>query len=79
MGTDDLSLKAAAANYAIAEAAVLTFAGDRKDLEYELLKEAWESATISLGRAARVAGRRSLRDLGQIIAGLGKVRQTEPA
>ncbi len=79
MGTDDLSLKAAAANYAIAEAAVLGFAGDRKDPEYELLKQAWESATISLGKSARVAGRRSLRELGQAIAGLGKVRQTEPA
>lgn len=79
MGTDDLSLKAAAANYAIAEAAVLGFAGDRKDPEYELLKQAWESATISLGKSARVAGRRSLRELGQVVACLGKVRQTEPA
>jgi hypothetical protein len=79
MGTDDLSLKAAAASYAIAEAAVLGFAGDRKDPEYELLKQAWESATISLGKSARVAGRRSLRELGQVIAGLGRVKEKEPA
>jgi len=57
-------LQQAAAEYVLAEAAVLRFDGDRTGPEFEALQLAWQSSTVGLVKAARSSGRGILARIG---------------
>lgn len=57
-------MRVAAAEFVIAEAAVLRFQGERTGAEFDAAQAAWQRATVNLAKAGRAVGRGCLARLG---------------